>query len=416
MKSGRNNYYAWLICFGCLMAEVVVVGLVCNLLGSYFPYMQRELGFSNTQTSSLLTVRSVANGLFAFLLKKYYDKLDVRAGLSLIVFTAGLAFAALSVNRSYIISVLLVSVLGATVSLGGIYGVTLILIRWFRTGSTTAISIAACGSGVCTMIVSPILTSALESGGLAAGFRLAAGISLASALFIALILRNAPAEPSLAWGGSGAGSEESAADAGARAVSSASDSGSSRRSPARFWIILAVLLGCTASNCTTAHFALLLEEKGCAPGMVALGISVLGIALIITKFSYGAAADRFGGRTVNLVCCALGFAGEFMLAVIGAGSIVLIGLALIMTCYGLIVASLGTPVLARDLYGEDDFSSILKDLQAWPVLGPVLLGTAPGFIADLTGSYVPSYLAFAAMLLLAGIIYFFCYRYAAGKE
>lgn len=425
MKDRKNGIHAWIICLGCLAAEFVVVGLVCNLLGSFFPYMQTELGFSNTQTSSLLTVRSLSNAVFALLLKKYYDRLDVKAGLALTVIAAGAAFATLSVNKSYVLCVILTSVLGATVSLGGIYGVTLIITRWFRTGSTTAISIAACGSGLATLTVSPVLTSALEKSGLAGGFRLAALISFVCAVFIILTLKNYPD------GAAGATDSVRAADAagtdGAHAgekqaaQASASDSRTGPRTNAqtsrrhlvmRLWVILAVLLGCTASNCTTAHIALLFTEKGFGPELTAISISALGIALIISKFTFGAMADRFGGKNVILASCAAGFVGELMLAFIFSPSLAWSFAAMLLTCFGLVAASLGTPLLARALFGEDSFNDVLKDLQAYPVIGPVLLGTAPGLLADITGSYVPSYIAFAAMLLLSGVIYFACYRAA----
>ena len=83
MNGAAKKYYPWVICLSCLLAEFVVTGLVCNLLGSYFPYMQTELGFTNTQTSSFLTVRSISNGFCALFLKKFYDRLGARKGLSL---------------------------------------------------------------------------------------------------------------------------------------------------------------------------------------------------------------------------------------------------------------------------------------------------------------------------------------------
>ncbi len=406
MNGSAKKLYPWVICLGCLLAQFVVTGLVCNLLGSYFPYMQTELGFSNTQTSSFLTIRSISNGFCALFLKKYYDRLGARAGLTLSVLTAGIAFAALSVNRSYAVSVILVTILGATISLGGIYGVTVAVNKWFRTGTTTAIAIAGCGSGFSTMLVSSPLTAALEKGGLAAGFRLAAGISFVCALFIVLTLRNRPSDDSQMWA-AGKLRTDAPADSAAAGPEVGARAG---RYPARIWVIIAVLLGCTASNCTIVHMALIFGEKQFSPSMTAFAISALGVVLIITKFTYGAAVDRFGSRAVTITCCLLGFAGELMLAFFGAGSMAVTIAAILFTCYGLIVASVGTPAITKDLCPPEEFGSMLKDLQAYPVLGPIVLGTVPGFIADRTGSYVPSFIAFAAMLLLAGVIYWYCYR------
>ncbi|MBR4151242.1 MAG: MFS transporter [Firmicutes bacterium] len=412
MNGAAKKYYPWVICLGCLLAQFVVTGLVCNLLGSYFPYMQTELGFTNTQTSSFLTVRSISNGFCALFLKKFYDRLGARKGLSLSVITAGIVFAALSVNRSYALGVVLVTILGATISLGGIYGVTVAVTKWFRTETTTAIAIAGCGSGFATMLVSSPLTEALESGGLAAGFRLAAGISVVCALFIFLTMRDLPSDDTLVWA-AGRGKQASAAE---RVEAAAESSAAARRRPPRILVIIAVLLGCTASNCTIVHMALLFGEKQFSPHMTAFAISALGVVLIITKFTYGAAVDRFGSRTVTIACCMLGFIGELMLAFLGAGSMVLTILAILLTCYGLIVASVGTPAITKDLCPPEAFGDMLKDLQAYPVLGPIALGTVPGHVADLTGSYVPSFVAFAVMLLLAGVIYWYCYRAAGQSE
>lgn len=396
-----KKLYPWLVCLSCLFVMFVVVGVSSNLLGLYFPYMQSELGFSDTQTSSMITVRSLAAFLSAFFLVKYFKKFDVRMGFTYVLILNGLAFCILAFSKNYILSLVSVTLFGIPISLGSIYGVSMLLSRWFKTGVTTAVAISACGSGVATTVLSPIITSVLESGGLKKGLLFAAGVCFAVALLVFIVIRNYPdqlgMEP-LAYGKPENTEKKAVAPTAVKTC------------PNQIWLQLAVLLGCTVSVATTSHLSLLFKEMGYSAQGAAAAVSAMGIAIMVSKFVYGVMVDRFGGYKVNMICSIMGVAGELLLAFFCDKSFVVAVIGILMTCFGIIIASLGTPVLARDLYPEEKYSEVLKNMQAYPMLGSILFGTVPGMVADATGSYVPSYAAFSVLLFAAGVIYFFCYN------
>ena len=59
---------------------------------------------------------------------------------------------------------------------------------------------------------------------------------------------------------------------------------------------------------------------------------------------------------------------------------------------------------AADLAGPGDFPRAVQAINLAYTVGVILFGPVPGLLADRTGSYVPAYLLFAALLTLAIVL------------
>lgn len=57
--------------------------------------------------------------------------------------------------------------------------------------------------------------------------------------------------------------------------------------------------------------------------------------------------------------------------------------------------------VGRELAGPDDFPRAVQAINLAYAVGVILFGPVPGLLADWTGSYIPAYLLFAALLTLA---------------
>ena len=83
---------------------------------------------------------------------------------------------------------------------------------------------------------------------------------------------------------------------------------------------------------------------------------------------------------------------------------------MILSGLGLPLSAVSQPIWARDLWGEEGYERGLKWIQSIYALGIFLMGTVPGALADRTGSYVPAYVLFWALLLLSLVLLGYVYE------
>ena len=67
-------------------------------------------------------------------------------------------------------------------------------------------------------------------------------------------------------------------------------------------------------------------------------------------------------------------------------------------------------IWSKDFLGDEGFASGLKWSQSLYAFGIVVFGPVPGWMADRTGSYVPSYLLFLVMMALSFLLIALVYR------
>ena len=68
---------------------------------------------------------------------------------------------------------------------------------------------------------------------------------------------------------------------------------------------------------------------------------------------------------------------------------------------GLPISAVSPSVWAAELTGPEDFPRAVQVINLAYAVGVILFGPVPGILADRTGSYIPAYLLFAALLTLA---------------
>ena len=78
----KRLHRAWAVCLGCTFMLLICGGLGINAFSVSQPYILSQNGFTNTQTSMIVTVRSVTYLLSMFAVTLYYRKLGYRLGLT----------------------------------------------------------------------------------------------------------------------------------------------------------------------------------------------------------------------------------------------------------------------------------------------------------------------------------------------
>ena len=142
----------------------VTCGLAFNVFSAAQPYILTQNGFTNTQTSLITTVRSAAYLLGTFAIGRYYRRLGYRAGCALAAVLACVSFLLFAAAKSLAAYYFAGAVAGVSYALGSMVPASILMCRWFRAHSGLAIGICSAGTGLATVVFSPLFTAIAESG------------------------------------------------------------------------------------------------------------------------------------------------------------------------------------------------------------------------------------------------------------
>ncbi len=384
-------------CFCGVLLLLVNMGILSSSFPVYFPYIRELTGFTNTQIYLLTTMRQIFAMLVMTQADRFFRILDIKKGTMLTFAVASAAFAVLALAPDPRFYYLATSLFGIAYGLGGMIPASILLRRWYPDHSGTAIGIAATGSGLGAMVVPYQATALAERFGLSAAFAVQSVIILLLMIPLFLFISNWPE-------GEGPGSQQkSPGPAGPESGETALPDRAPSfrlmnypRLPAA--MILMGLLGFQPA----AGFSMLYRTSGYTMSQVAMMISLMGLFLIPGKILVGQYADRYGGRRM-LISCSLVLSATLVLFSFTA-RLPLWFMVLVLLVFSVSISegSVGISVIAGDFTRKapECYAKALKSCQFFYALGGLLFSTVNGISADLTGSYAPAYLLYAAACFL----------------
>ena len=398
----KNLKKAILCCAGCTLMLLVTGGLAVNVFSAAQPYILAENGFTNTQTSLITTVRSAAYLLGVFIAGWYYRKLDYRIGCTLAAMLAALSFLLFASARSLIAYYLAGAVAGLSYALGSMIPASILMRRWFRSHGGLAIGLCSAGTGLATVVFSPLFTAIAEASSVDRAFSWTAAFCAASAVLVFFLIRSDPAALGLEpWG------KAVPESAQARALHALH--------PSRLrWalLLLAVLLVSGTGATGFAHLMTLYMSEGMDAMRTAAAFSLCGLALMAGKCVCGALCDKLGSYRANyllfgsfILGCALCVLAPLKSEALMLASAVFLG-------FGGSLNTIGISIWAGDLSTPERYEKTLRLFQGAYGLGCIVLSFLPGAIADLAGGYAPAYAVFAVMLLYSLFMLQSTYRLA----
>lgn len=397
-------FYGWVLA-ACCCVMVCATSLLSTGMSTNLAIIRQTYGFTGTQTSVILTIRSASAFLAALFSGNYYRALGLKKGMvgaMLLGLAAFLlyAFAGACLPVYYVGG----AVSGLTYTYGMMLPSAMLLRRWFNRGRGTALAIASGGTGLVSVIFAPLVQSVSDRVGIRAAFLMQGGVLLGAAVLLALAVAENPADKGQEIRG---GDAAPAAGGGKRT--------GQRCTLTRGWTLALVfgvtLVGMTASP-ASAHFTLNFTTEGIEPMAFAGVLSVYGIVLTASKIGlFGPATDKlgalpasllFGGLTVGgMVCCFL--ASRFPTLRWAAFSMVFLAIGIVYQtlCYSNWCAELDT----------EHYDRTLRRCQTGYQFGALVGSPLPGILFDLTGSYTWAYLVFAAETVIALLIAAGAYRF-----
>lgn len=397
----KKHHYAWTICAAGTLLIFITMGAVSNAFSIYMPYIRDEFGLTNAQTSTLVTMRLVVAFVCMLLIGKYYDLFNIRVGGSLAAAFGGLTFLIYSFASDFTLFAVGAGVSGLAYGFGSMVPVSILMTRWFDDHKALAISICSAGSGLGSIILPPVVTGLLSTLSMPTVFRIEAAFILLCAAVIYLTIRNYPHDMGLTRLGENRERLKQAAqeNAAPRAM----------KAP----ITKAVLiLSCAGSflmgaqgNPGIMHIPVLYTSEGFTAVFAATLMSIIGAALTVGKIVFGEVTDKIGGFRSSIIFFILLVLGNGLCCLAGTGNAVLGLTAVAVLGVGYSVSTIGPSIWAGDLSSEMEFPKTMRTFQIFYSLGALITASVPGILADrFSGSYVPAYVMFTAMALIASLL------------
>ena len=268
---------------------------------------------------------------------------------------------------------------GLGYGMGGMYPVSVLLHRWFRLHEPIALGICTACTGLAVIFGSPLITAISENYGVRTTLLFHGMMLIVGAVLCFVIIRNWP-----------------------QGVEHRKAVKKGEKSRFRFtWMHVAALCIGVSGNAAFQFLGMHFDNQGLSSYQVAGVISAVGTALMISKFLYGGAIDRFGTRKTNIVFMFISTAGLILCCLCG-NNYKLAMLSMILYGLGLAYSTIGLTVYAEDLCAVEDFENRVREYQMCYTLGSLTFSPIVGILADATGSYVLFY-AIATVLGVAAL-------------
>lgn len=373
------------------------IGLTISSFSIYLPYIRGQNSFDNTQTSMLLTIRSVTSFLVLFQFNRYYRKFGMRMGvfLSLVVLIAG--FFSYGLSNSYPAYCFSAILLGIANGLGSSTTATLLINSWFRDQKALALGISSAGTGIASIVAPLVLIPIIENVSLSAAFFAVGVFVLICALIIFFIVRNDSPIQLVVKGPAEKKEPKSAAQKTKEKqpllITSPFMSGC---------FMVAVFMGAVLVYGITACLSLVLQPNFSGTDMSRI-VSIYGLFLMLGKILFGQLTDKIGAFRANFFMFLMLLIGLSLICV--AKSFVPAVIAAACLGFGSPISNVSTPLYVSDLAVKSSYPRTLKISNMVMNCAGIFTTSVAGPIADLFGGYVPVFAGLGVIGLICGILF-----------
>lgn len=398
----RPSVRPWLVCLGGAVMLFSAMGLGSNVYSVYQPYIIAQNGFTNTQAAWIVTTRSLFIVLSMFTAGRLCVRLGIRNTVTTAMLLLALSRILFGAARSLPVYLTAAALTGLAYGWCGMIPLSLLVNRWFRDRNAFALGLASAGSGLATILLPGPLTWLIQSRGLRETFWAEGVLVLLLAAAVRFLVRDGPAQLGL---------EPYCQDGGRNTARAAARPAPGGMTPLYWALFLsAIFLIGAPTGIGVSNVGVLYTAEGFDSGTVAALVSCVGLAMILGKMLYGALADRLGGLRSSLLLYGASLLSYMLLCLAPGGSRPLAFAAALTFGLGLPVSNVAFSIWCRDFLGDAGFARGLKWAQTLYALGIVALGPLPGWLADRTGSYVPSYFLFLLMMAASFLFILLTYR------
>jgi MFS family permease len=397
-------HYGWWITVGSLALLLVTVGVGYYGLAVFLRPLQDEHDWSNGVVSGATGLYFTVSGLTGAIIGPHIDRHGPLRLMTVGTLLLGAAVAAVglveTVWQLYVVYIVMAIGFGLAASIG----VNAMLARWFVHKRARAMSIAFTGVSLGGVVLAPLGTALIDSGGI----RLAALVMGILVVVVALpVVRGL-----LVWDPAEMGLEPDAGapppDLGRAALGEDVQLRQWRRTEAMrtvaFWGLLSgFVLVLLAQTGFLLHQISFLEDRLGSRQAASFALSVTALGSILARLAVGAVADRLDKRWLTVALFAI--QATSVLLVVHVDNVVLTYALVLVVGFTIGNIYMMQTLLTSEIYGIVSLGTILGLLALTSQLGSGIGPALVGALEDRTGSYtVPFTLTALLTYLAAGCI------------
>lgn len=396
-------FYGWYIVAAGFIIMATAWIVVFNTSSLFIKPISESLGFTRSQISVTITIRSACQMMVALFSGKILTKFNIKKLMVVGTITLFLSIFSYSLVSSLIMFYLLSAIASISVSFMGILPLALILNNWFNTKQGLAIGIAFMGSGIGGMIFGSLAGQWIVNYGWRTTHQILASIMLLCSLpCILFIVHTRPEDVGLyPLGGyrdidiNGVRKEKGVVFS--EAVKSNI-----------FWgLIICAIFISLGINTLMISIAPHLNDIGYSTIFSANIVALSNGSLAIGKLALGRIYDSLGTRIATTIACVsilIGLIGLLFAQYHIALFAIIFGAGL-----GTAFGTVANPIITSNIFGLRDYASINGVLQAATAMGGVIGPTLSGYIYDRNGSYNIYFIAMIVIIIFTILMYQFVF-------
>lgn len=395
-------YYGWIVALGCAALMFVGVGVGYYGLAVFLAPLREAHGWSNAAVSGATGLYFTVSGITGAVVGPRVDRdgpLRIQlAGVLVLAASVCLVGFVDELWQLYAVYTSLAVGFGMSTAVG----VNAILARWFVHRRAKAMSISFTGVSVGGVVLVPVGTALVSSGGLEVAGPVLAAVILAVGLPVVLGV--------LVWDPRQMGLRP---DGGAPppAVGRASLDDAVQLRPwtraeairtVPFWaILIGFVVVLMAQTGFLIHQISFLEERFDSKTAAASALSVTAFGSIVARLVVGTFADRIDKRVLTLVLLAV--QGSAVLAIVATDSRVLTYALVLVVGFTIGNVYMMQSLLVSEIFGIVSFGTVFGLIgvasQTGSGVGPLVVG----WLEDLTGGYTTPFTATALATFAAAV-------------
>ena len=385
-----------------MLGAVLALAFVMNMLGRgateafavFLLPVETALGATRSQITAVYSVFMLVVGLAGPMAGGLFDRFGARASYcSGLLLLGGSLYLAGSVNAVWQYALTNGLAAGLGVSMLGMVTANGLLSRWYQSRLGTAIGVVYAATGFGVLLAAPLAQVLISSYGWRDAYRVMGAALVLVAVATALLPLRRMSGGSQAWRERRAASE--AATGGGWGIARAV-----KTKP--FWALLAVyFLTSLASFSVSPQAVAAMVEAGIAPLVAASAFGLSGMLSLIGNASRAPLVDRFGQRAMIGLSYVGTVIGILCLAALPSYPSVLLVYGWVLL-FGINQGTRGPIVstLTATIYAGGGVGRIYGTIALGMGFGAAVGSWLSGYLHDLTGDYVASFLLAASAALL----------------
>jgi MFS family permease len=389
----------WLVVAAVFVTNFFVVGSGSCITGVFLTPLVRQFGWTRTRASSLAMMVALTSAASGPVVGWLLDVVDARRVMSAgVAVTAAALLLAGRANSFGTIAAAHI-IMGLGMALAAMIPAALVVSNWFDTGRGVALGIAMAGMSLGGSVLASVVSYLIVNHGWRWSYSVLAGPLLI--LVLPMVLLTIRTRPGKAATGDALRAPEAEGLTTGEALLSRS-----------FWLLSFVYFSyLSAVNVGVVHMV---------PYLISLRLSAQGAALVfsialfcstLAKPVMGVLADRLSAR-MALALAVISLSCGFLLLTQAVHPLAIWPLVVL---YGIGVGApvALVPMLAAESFGLRHFGTLAGLIGVFGMVGSATGPMVAGRIFDVTGAYIPAFLSYAALLVIAAVAPFGCVAFSA---